>query len=290
MDRFLAVVMFSALAVAQVSIASAMSQEIASRQPALQSESAAVDLPALPSVPRGKSTIVGGEIKKVDPVRDELTLKVFGQRPMKILFDERTQVFRDGKKISVRDLGSADHASVQTVLDGTSVYAISVHVLSQSPEGEYQGRVLNYNSSTRELTVSSALSREPIRLVVPESTQIARVGQLAISSAQAETADLVKDALISVRFESNGKGRGVASQIEILATPGYEFKFNGNLSTLDMHSGMLVLIDPRDNKSYQVFFNSADVPASQDLHPGDHVNVTAKFDGVHYVASSIAVN
>jgi hypothetical protein len=209
---------------------------------------------------------------------------------MKILFDERTQVYRDGKKTSLGDLGPADHASVQTVLDGTDVYAISIHILSRPPEGEYEGRLLTYDVNTHELTVSSALSREPIKLLVPVNTPTARVGQSAFSSAQPGSSDLVKGALISVKFESDKKGRGVVSQIDVLATPGFAFVFSGNLSTLDVHSGLLVLIDPRDNKSYQVSFDSASLPTSNDLHPGDHVTVTANFDGIRYVASAITVN
>jgi hypothetical protein len=223
-------------------------------------------------------------------VRDELTLKVFGQRPVKILFDERTQVYRDGKKISLRDLGSADHASIQTVLDGTNVYALSIHMLSRSPEGEYQSRVLNYNPETRELTVSSVLFREPIKLLVPVNTPVARVGQAAFSSAHSGSSDLVRGALISVKFESNSKGRGVASQIAVLATPGSVFVFNGNLSVLDMHSGILTLVDPRDETSYQISFDSAHLPTSRNLHLGDNVMVTADFDGTRYVASAITVN
>jgi len=290
MDRFHAVVLFGAVVITQVSLANAMTQDVAVRQSSLETESAAVDLPGLPPMPRGKSTIMGGEIKKVDPVRDQITLKVFGQRLMKIMFDERTQVYLDGKKTSLRDLGSVDHASVQTVLDGTSIYAISIHMLSLSPEGECDGRVLNYNSGTRELIVGSALSREPLKLLVSENTQIVRVGQQALSSEQPGAADLVKGALISVKFESDGKGHGFASKIAVLAMPGSEFMFSGNLSTLDVHTGILVLVDPRDNKRYQVFFNPANIPTSQDLHLGDHVRVTTMFDGVHYVASGIAVN
>jgi hypothetical protein len=233
---------------------------------------------------------VGGEILNVDPVRDVLTLKVFGKQKMKVLYDERTQVYRDGKKISLRELDPDDHASVQTVLDGTSVYALSIHVLSQSPEGEYQGLVLNYNSDTRELTVSSALSHEPIKLVVPVNTPVARVGREAISSQHSGASDIVKGSLISVRFESDSKGRGVVSQMAILATPGSAFVFSGNLSALDAHSGTLVLIDPRDNKSYQVFFDSAHLPSGHDLHLGDHVIVTTTFENAHYVASLITID
>jgi hypothetical protein len=290
MDRFLAVIMLGGMAIIQLPVVGAQSSQITAPPPGSTSETAAVDLPALPPLPRGKSTIVGGEIQNVDPVRDVLTLKVFGNQKMKILFDERTQVFRDGKKTSLRELGSANHASVQTVLDGTSVYAISIHVLSHLPEGEYQGRVLSFNSGNRELTISSALSREPFTLLVPVNTPLVRVGQPALSSENPGASDLVKGALISVKFEADSKGRGVVSQIAILAAPGSAFVFSGNLSALDVHSGTLVLIDPRDNQSYQVFFDSARLPGSYDLHTGDHVVVTTTYDGARYVANTITVD
>ena len=66
--------------------------------------------------------------------------------------------------------------------------------------------------------------------------------------------------------------------------------FGGNLSSLDMHSGLLMLVDPRDGKSYQIFFDSARLPTSQTLHEGDNVRVTATFDGSRYVANTITVN
>jgi hypothetical protein len=290
MDRLPAAVFFGLVAIAQLSVAKASSQQIAGQQSSLRSESAAIDLPVLPLAPRGKSTILGGEIRSVDPVRDELMLKAFGQKPMKILFDERTQIYRDGKKTSLRDLNSSERASVQTVLDGTVVYAISIHMLSQSPEGEYEGRVLNYNPDTHELLVSSVLSRERIKLIVPANTKVARVGQPAFSSQASGTSDLVRSALISVKFESDGKGRGIVSQISILATPGSTFAYNGYLSALDLHSGVLVLVDSLNGKDYQISFDPARLPTAHSLHSGDHVVVTAGFDGARYVASSITAN
>src|SRR5438445_8913653 len=52
----------------------------------------------------GRSTVMGGEIQKVDLVRDQLALKVAGGHSINILFDERTQVYHDGKKMSVLNL------------------------------------------------------------------------------------------------------------------------------------------------------------------------------------------
>src|ERR1035438_8045459 len=97
---------------------------------------------------------------------------------------------------------------------------------------------------------------------------VAREGQAASPSELPGPSDLVKGALISVKFQSDKQGRGVASQITILAIPGSAFVFSGNLSSLDMHSGFFVLVDPRDEKSYQIFFDSARLPASQRLQIG----------------------
>jgi hypothetical protein len=116
------------------------------------------------------------------------------------------------------------------------------------------------------------------------------LGQPTFASLHSGASDLVTGALISVKFESNKKGQGVAREVTVLATPGSAFEFSGNLSSLDMHSGMLVVVDPADDKSYEIFFDSANLPESRNLHEGDHVRVTASFDGTRYVASALTAN
>ena len=287
MKMFLPAAVLAGVAFLQIQFAQA---QVADTQSSLKSVSNSADISLIPAQPRGKSTILGGEIRSIDPVRDELKLKIYGQRPMKILFDERSQIYRDGKRIPLRDLGPADHASVQTLLDGTDVYALSIHILSQSPEGEYQGRVVDYNSNTNELTMSSVLFHEPLKLILRSGTPVARVGQDSYTSGQRGAADLVPGALISVTFRSDKQGGGVVDQISVMATPGSAFVFTGDVSSLDMHAGMLTLVDPRDEKGYEVSFSSSLLPASQNLHPGDHVVIDADFDGKRYVASAITIN
>jgi hypothetical protein len=277
------------LLVVHFSARDAMSQ-VMNQQSRIPLTTASTKVSALPPAPRGKSTIMGGEILRVDPVRDEFTLRVYGQRPQKVLFDERTELFCDGKNIPLRELARSDHASVQTVLDGTAVYALSVHVMSESPEGEYQGRVLSYSPETGELAISSVMLHAPFKLFVPANTPITRVGQASFASTHPGSSDLVRGALVLVKFESDQKGRGVVSEIAVLGVPGFPFEFNGNLSSLDLHSGLLVVLDPADEKSYQIYFDSATLPASRNLHEGDHVRVTASFDGARYVASELAAD
>ena len=289
MKGLLAIAIFGGAAFAQQTIASSQAQTPLSPSE-LKSVVGSASIPGIPQPPKGKSTIMGGEIQRIDPVRDVLTLKVYGQRPLKILFDERTQVFRDGKKFPLRELSPADHASVQTLLDGTNVYALSVHILSKTPQGEYQGVVQNFNPATNQLTISSVLFREPLKLVVPPGTPIARVGQSIFTAQQDTGSDLARGSLVSVEFGADNTGRAVASHVSVLATPGASFVFIGTITSLDLHSGKMSIADSQDDKTYQVSFDGASLSKSQTLHPGDNVMVTADFSGDHYTASAITIN
>jgi hypothetical protein len=251
---------------------------------------AAGSFSAIPAIPHGRSTILGGSIRNVDPVLDRFTLNIMGEKPMKILFDERTQIFLDGKKIPLRDLREAEHASVQTTLDGTSVFAISVHILSRLQHGDYRGEIAAYNSETGDLDVVSAAGGDPVRVRVSSDTKFARKGQAAFTSSPASAADLQRGTLISLQFEPDGKGRGSVTEIAFLATPGSRFVFSGNLIALDTHAGTMVLLDPRNNETYQIAFNEGATPTIQNLHSGQSVRVTAKYDGTRYLAEDVTPN
>jgi hypothetical protein len=250
----------------------------------MKSAFATADFSSLPAMPQGKSTIVGGQIRSIDPVLDQFTLHIFGERPIKILFDERTQVYRNGVRIPLRELRPETHASVQTALEGANVFAISIHVLSDVPQGECEGRVLNYSPATRELTVGSTLSKDPIRLLVREDTPVDRQGQGAFRAGAAGQSDLVNGALVTVNFDADEKGRAVANRVTVLATPGADFAFSGKLSSLDMHAGILVVFDPRDQKSYQISFDPSQLPVTETLHVGDEVRVTGRYESGQYAA------
>jgi hypothetical protein len=285
MGRFLLVAILSGVAFAQS--ASPLDSNLAEDsgdQLASKLEGPSVVLPDLPAMPKGKSTVIGGAIRDVDGVRDQLTLNVFGARSIKILFDERTQVYRDGLKASLRDLRAGDHVSVETMLDGTTIFARSIHMLSQLPEGECQGQVVSYDRSNGELMVRDSLSTEPIKLRVSSATTISHQGQ------ESSSADLSSGALISVRFQADNVGKNVARNIVVLATPGSAFVFTGNVVFLDLHTGSLALVDPRDDKRYEISFDPDRFAISRDVHEGSDITVTANFDGQRYSASTVTVN
>jgi hypothetical protein len=241
----------------------------------------------VPPLPGGTSTILGGSIRDIDPVLDRFTLHIAGEKPLKILYDERTQLFIDGKRIPLRQLHPAEHASVQTTLDGISVFAISVHILSQLQQGDYSGQVLSYDPISGNLDLVGARGGDPIRLRVSSNTTFERKGQGSATATPAGPGDLQRGSLVSLQFDPDGKGRGSATRITVLATPGSTFVFSGNLIALETHTGKMTVLDPRNEQTYEIEFNPASLSSIQSIHPGQHVRVSAEYDGTRYLAENV---
>jgi hypothetical protein len=284
MIRLAAILVLSCLGWAQATSnpSSALTGMAGAQAPEVSNSAGNALLPDLPPMPRGKATLVGGLIGNLDRVQDQITVYVFGGQRMKVLFDERTQVYRDGKPASQRDLRNGQRVYLETVLDGPKIFARSIRALTQAPEGECHGQVVSYDRIREELVVRDSLAPEPIKLRLPSTVPVMREGQ------QVST-DLLPGALVSVHFQPDATGRSVARQVAVLATPGAGFTFVGRVSYLDLHAGRLVLVDPRDNKRYEVSFNPNLRPRGE-LREGADVTVTAGFDGTQYSASSIVVN
>ena len=243
-------------------------------------------MPPLP--PAKDSTIFGGAIRKIDPVRDQFMLDIYGQHPMKVLFDERTQVYRDGVKIPLHDLGPADHASVQTALDGTRIFAISVHILSTIPQGQYRGRVLRFDESTGELRLDASPSPQPFHRVRSRQRDIVRKGQPAFtqegagrwrSAPRRSRRCHIRLRRRRARRRQSDRGPGSSRRLLHLQRRYYRAECGFRLS--------LTLVDPRDQKSYQISFIPSAFPLARTLHIGQRVRITASFDGSSYLASDI---
>jgi hypothetical protein len=240
-------------------------------------------LPSLPPTIPGKATQMGGTIRKIDPVRDRLELKVFGGRDFTVLFDGRTKLYRNGELSATRTLKAGESASIETVLDGKDVFAKSIHILSHAISGESHGQIVSYDPTKGELVVRDSLSTQAVRMQVPPDAVIVREGQMASTAAQ-----LAPGALVAISFDPQN-GKAVARHISILATPGSVFVFSGTVSFLDLHLGKLSIVDPRDGQRYEVSFDPQKFALNHDLHTGSAVMVTASFDGSNYMASSINV-
>jgi hypothetical protein len=125
--------------------------------------------------------------------------------------------------------------------------------------------------------------------MVQQGTAIVRKGQSGFSSAHSGPADLTRGTLVSVEFGATRGREAIANQIEILATPGADFVFSGNVVSIDLHSGELVLMDPADQQDHQLSFDRARLPTLGGVHLGDQVRVVASYDGLRFVANQVAM-
>jgi hypothetical protein len=150
--------------------------------------------------------------------------------------------------------------------------------------------VLHYNPGTDELDISAAPFPEPVKMFVPADTPVGRVGQTSFTSQSLGRNDLVVGALITATFTPMPGRRDVARRITVLAVPGSSFIFAGNISYLDVASGRLDVVDPRDGKSYQIHFDLAHTPAGGNVHLGENVTVKAYYNGSQYQAAEITNN
>jgi len=242
----------------------------------------------LPAAPPGRSTVMGGEIQTVDGVRDQLRLKVPGGHTITVLFDERTQTYQNGKKISVLSLHPEDHASIETVLDGTAIFALRIHLLSDLPDGHLRGQVVRYDPIAGELKLRVDQSNQAVTVRAATGTPIQRVGQVAFTKLAGGPADLVAGSVVDVTFKSSKAGPGIATGVNVLAVPGSEFMIRGNLSFLDLRAGRMTIAESPDH-SIDVSFDASHFPVSRELHEGLTVRLATRFDGSRYVATQIAV-
>ena len=191
------------------------------------SDAIAVDpaslLPDLPPVPRANATLIGGTIGRLDRVRDQVTLNIFGGGRTTVLFDPRTKVYRGSTEVTISDLREGDRAYLDTILDGSTVFARSIRLTGAKAVGESQGVVLQYRPDRGELTLRDGISPVPVRIRTSTTTKFVQDNRAVTAST------LQSGSLISVTFSSEGNGRDLAREISILALPGARFTFSGEV-------------------------------------------------------------
>lgn len=261
-------------------------QPVKSRPEEAADESAVVAdpaslIPELPSLPHNKATLIGGTLERLDRVRDEATLRIFGGGRMNVLFDPRTHVYRGQKEVNITDLKQGERIYVDTILDGNKIFAKNIRLRPEAASGQSQGIVLK--SRQNELEIRDALSPSGVTIRLSPNTQFMRNGRVVPAST------LLPGSLISVQFDSQGNGHDVARQISILALPGTRYTFVGQVVHLDLRSGLLVLNSSIDHKTYEIYLNPQTTP-DDNLQTGTNVTIIANFENARYVARNITVN
>jgi hypothetical protein len=239
-------------------------------------------LPDLPSLSPSKATLVGGTVEKLDRVQDRVTLQVFGGGKMKIVFDPRTHIDRDGVPASAADLRPGQRIYVDTILDGSTVFARNIHLKSAAPTGESRGVIVSYRRG--ELTMRDQLSPHSVKVRLGPSTRIIK------GDKNTSAGDLVPGTLIAVKFGAQQDGRDLAQEVAVLAVPGSSFTFAGEVINVDLRTGLLVLASSTDRKTYEIYLDQSAGTVDDNLRQGANVSVVARFDGDRYVARSVTIN
>lgn len=241
-------------------------------------------LPDLAPAPSGAATRIGGKISHLDVVQDKLVIEPFGGGKVNVMFDGRTTIYRGAAKVMPQELKENERVSVETVLDGSQIFARSIHILTQAPQGESNGQILSYRAHGDLLEVRDPVSAKAVSVQLGPSTVLLQQGRAATRK------ELRPGALVSIEFLPDSDGHALARQISILAQPGTSFVFAGRVTYLDLSTGLLVLTDPRDQKAYEIHFDPDILRVPANLQQGADVSVTADFDGSRYIARKVAIN
>ena len=240
-------------------------------------------LPELPPIPKANATLIGGTLDRIDLVRDKLTIRLFGGGKESFLFDPRTQVYRGGKPATVADLRAGERIYLDTILDGSDVFARTIRLKATQATGTSQGVVLKFRSNGGEIVLRDALSPNPVHVRVNPSTRVVQ-GDKAVPLST-----LVSGSLISISFNAEGGVRNTATEISILAQPGTQYTFSGQVVHIDLRTGLLVLNSSTDHKTYEVYLPPSINP-DEGLQPGAAVKVVTSFDGERYVVRNLSFN
>jgi hypothetical protein len=240
-------------------------------------------LPELPPVPKANATLIGGTLDKIDMVRDRVTVRLFGGGKESFLFDPRTQVYRGGKAVTVADLHEGERIYLDTILEGSTVFARAIRLTAAHATGTSQGVVLKFRSNGDELVLRDALSPNPVDVRVNRSTRVMQGDRPVPISA------VVPGTLISIRFSPEGSAHNTATEISILAQPGTRYTFSGQVVHIDLRTGLLVLNSSTDHNAYELYLPPSLNP-DEGLQPGVTVKVVTDFDGERYVVRNVTVN
>ena len=242
-------------------------------------------LPELPPASsRNKVSLIGGTVQKLDLVKDEFTVQVFGGGKLNIYFDPRSHIYNNGNEASISSLRVGDRVSIDTMLDGGNIFARTIRLKGPTNGGESQGVVVSYAASSGQLILRDRISPQPLRLRITSQTRIMEAGH-SVSVSQ-----LVNGTLVAVKFDPQNNGRDVAKEISILAIPGTTFTFVGEVTGLDLSTGLLVMTSATDGKSYEIYLGPSAVTARDKLRQAANVTVLTRFDGTRYVAQNVTVN
>ena len=214
----------------------------ATQSPAAQRENydPLLDLPPLPN---NRVTLMGGTVSGLDEVLNHMIFQPFGEKKkMHVSFDTRTRFYRDGQPISYREIKEGQRVYLETMLNGSKVFAKSIWIQSAADSGVGRGQIVSFDPQHSALTVRDELSSQAIKMQLTPATVI-RSGDHTTT-----TAELVPGALVSLSFGPQRELR----EITLSAKPGSQFTFAGRVSYLDMSRKLIAVDNSSDKLKYDI--------------------------------------
>jgi hypothetical protein len=234
----------------------------------------------LPPLPRNQVTLIGGTVVSLDEIMNRMVVQPFGgKRKMNVAFDSRTHFYENGKPITEKEMKQGQRIYLDSMLNGSKVFAKTIWIRTSVESGMGQGQILDFDSSRQILTVRDELWSQPLKMHLTSATVI-RKGEQAGSAS-----DLVEGALVALTFSPQRE----LQQISVLATPGTAFSFAGRVTYVDMSRKMIAIDNRSDQKKYDVSVNAIPVNVLRQVREGADVSVSAVFDGNQYDARSVAL-
>ena len=232
----------------------------------------------LPPLPGNKITLLGGTVTGLDEVMNHMIFQPFGEKKkMHVSFDTRTRFYRDGQPISYREIKQGQRVYLDTMLNGTKIFAKSIWIQSAADSGVGRGQIVAFEPERNTLTVRDELSSQSIKMQLTPSTVI-RSGD-----RPATTADLVPGTLVSLSFGPQQELR----EVTLSAKPGSQFTFAGRVSFLDLSRKLIAVDNASDKLKYDISIDAIAPNILREIHEGDNVAVVAVFDGSRYDARRI---
>lgn len=231
-------------------------------------------------LPRADLSLIGGIVRRVDTVRNRVTVQPFGGGSHYVIyFDERTRILSGGHEATALAIHPGDRVSVDTQALGAEVFAKTIQVrTSTNAPMQASGQIIEVLGS--QVRMQDRMSSEVVRFTLTPQTQVESHGVPATS------AQLHSGSLIDVTFVS---GKHEAQNIVIHATPGESYFFTGVLTNVDLRDGILALDNDVDGNNYELYFDPLEEKNVTRLVAGSSVRVNASFDGKRYRAEAITV-
>lgn len=230
-------------------------------------------------LPRGKTSLVRGVLKRLDPVHDQLLIRAFGGGDVRVAFDPRTQMLAGDQRTPFTSIPVGSVVSIDTVMDGGRLFAVSVRAGTMTAS-EMEGQVVRYDATRSQLTLRDPMSPQNFSVKITPSSILTNQG--TATSAQ----NLVSGTLVRAWF--SGAQRNV-TKLEILAEPGHSFTFQGKVIAVDLRARVLSLSNDTDDSIRELAIDSLDSGSLGMLKENASVRIVAEFDGERYKVRSLSL-